>query len=297
MNTPAPSKLFKYGLLVFIALIWGSQFMINKLVLVYFTPEGLSFFRALIAFLTLSFLIPFTSEKKTPLIHTPKQVLILFLIGLLEATLPFYLISYGQLVISSSMTAILMASIALFTLALVFLFFKQEKISFLKFSGVFLGFMGVLVLVAPDIHMGLKGNLLGELAVLGGAFCFSSSLVLIRAFCQNSPPIRTARMILFSAVIQLGVLSIILRHAFWHQTPPLHILMDMMLLGVLAGGIVYVLYVMLIRAAGATFTGFTNYLVPLVGVLMGVFILNEPIQSSALIGMVIILFSMGICEF
>ena len=114
------------------------------------------------------------------------------------------------------MTAILMATIALFTLLLVFVFIKSEKISKFKISGVFLGFIGVIILLAPDIQGGLYGHLFGDLAVLGGALCFASSLVLIRAFCQNTPPIRTARMILFSAVIQLGIVALIRWHPFWH---------------------------------------------------------------------------------
>lgn len=302
--TPHPSWGFKYIFLILIALIWGSQFMVNKLVLNFFTPEGLAFLRAFIACLTLSSLIPFSSESKTTLSGSPpytkKLPYILFLIGFFEATLPFYLISEGQLFIASAVTSILMASIPLFVLLLVFLFLKkQEQISIAKLLGVALGFVGVIVLLSPDLKAGLGDlHLKGDLDILGGAFCFASSLVLIRAFVgPELPPIRTARAILFSAVIQLGLISLIRWQPFWHGAPTLINLIGILGLGIFAGGIVYVLYVILIRTAGATFTGFTNYLVPLVGVLLGVLVLNEPLHIETYIGLLIILLSVGLCEF
>jgi len=293
---PILARKIKYLLLLLIALIWGSQFMLNKLILASFTPEGLAFFRAFIGCLCLSLLIPFTPEKNLKK-SLNKKIKILFLIGFLEASLPFYLISYGQLVISSAMTAILMASIALFTLLLVFLFIKNEKISQYKLFGILLSFVGVLVLLTPDIQTGLHENLLGDLAVLGGAFCFALSLVLIKIFCQEIPPIRTARMILFSAVIQLGMISLIRWHPFWYHTPTLPASIELSCLGIFSGGIVYVLYVILIRTAGASFTGLTNYLVPLVGVLLGVLILGEPLYLLTLLGIVIVLIGMVFCEY
>jgi len=296
-----PSRLLKYSLLIFIAFIWGSQFMVNKLILLDFNPEGLAFFRALIGCVTLCFFIPFSSEKNKPLRLTFFEIFILFIIGFFEATLPFYLIAYGELYVSSAITSILMASIALFTLCFVILFIKHEKISELKIAGVILGFLGVFILLFPSIHV--HQNLLkfwGELAILGGAFCFASSLILIKKFCEKLPPIRTARFILFSAFLQLSLVSLFHAHAshsFWHRTPSLISIVYLLILGIFAAGIVYVLYIILIRKAGAVFTGLTNYLVPLVGVLMGTLILGESLRLSSFIAMGIILLAMVFCEF
>jgi len=298
-SSSSPTLFFKYGLLTIIALIWGSQFMINKVILLDFNPEGLAFFRALFGFLTLCLLVPVSSEKNSPLRLTFVQIFILFLIGFLEATLPFYLIAYGQLYVPSSITSILMASIALFTLIFVVLFIKHEAVSKLKIIGIILGFIGVFILVFPNLNFKSHSFQLffGELAILGGAFCFSSSLILIKSFCQDLPPIRTARLILFFAVIQLALVSIFHWRPFWHQAPSLLSIFYLLILGVFAAGIVYVLYVILIRRAGATFTGLTNYLVPVVGIFMGVVILGESLRLSSLIATGIILLAMVLCEF
>ena len=58
--------------------------------------------------------------------------------------------------------------------------------------------------------------------------------------------------------------------------------------GILAGGVVYVLYVRLVNVAGATFAGFANYLVPVVGVFLGVFFLKDHLPLSAYFSILII---------
>jgi len=58
--------------------------------------------------------------------------------------------------------------------------------------------------------------------------------------------------------------------------------------GAFAGGLVYVLYVRLVGLAGAAFAGFVNYLVPLVGVFLGVVFLQNKLSASAYVSLVIL---------
>lgn len=289
----------KYTLLVVIALIWGSQFMFNAIVLKYFNPEGVALFRAIIGFLTLTLVIPLTPERKNKLTVSKRNMGMLFVIGFFEATMPFYLVAYGQQDVLSSVTSILMATIALFTMIMVILFVRHEKIGLFKIMGLILGFIGVAILLSPDLlHSGphLFGNLKGELAILGGAFCFAVALVMIRLFGTASNPIRTARAILFSGIIQLGIISLVAHQPLWHHTPNAEAIGSLLILGMFAAGLVYVLYVRLITTSGASFAGFTNYLVPLVGVFVGTMFLGEAFHMTTAIALVVIIAAMVICE-
>ncbi|MDA0144096.1 EamA family transporter [Vibrio sp. RW] len=60
-------------------------------------------------------------------------------------------------------------------------------------------------------------------------------------------------------------------------------------LGVLCAGVVYYLYMMSIKNAGAVFTSMTNYLVPAVGVLIGVLLADESVQTTTWLALVVIL--------
>lgn len=61
------------------------------------------------------------------------------------------------------------------------------------------------------------------------------------------------------------------------------------ILGIFHSGIVYMLYNLLIKKEGALFASLSNYVVPVVGVLLGYFILKETLEIRQFVGICIIL--------
>ena len=81
----------RYVLLILIALIWGSQFLLNDLALEVFTAQAVSWLRATIGFLTLSgflFILPEAHDNTVSKISYWRRII---MIGFFEATLPFFL--------------------------------------------------------------------------------------------------------------------------------------------------------------------------------------------------------------
>lgn len=64
----------------------------------------------------------------------------------------------------------------------------------------------------------------------------------------------------------------------------------------MCGGIVYVMYVMLIVRAGATFTSLNNYLVPVIGTMIGIGFLGGKLTWGAATALVLIIIANGIYE-
>nr|WP_245806581.1 DMT family transporter [Francisella halioticida] len=71
-------------------------------------------------------------------------------------------------------------------------------------------------------------------------------------------------------------------------------LFSLLYLGVFCAGIVYFLYASLIKLTGPVFTSFTNYLVPLFGVVFGILINHNPSNFTIWIALVIILFAVSL---
>ncbi len=287
----------KYGMLLGIALIWGSQFMLNYWVLMVFSPVFLALMRSGIGVLTLNIVLWMLPESNKnnllPLNYWSKISRIAFL----EASVPFILIGWGQERVESSVTAVIMASIALFTVVWVLLFVKEERVSKARMMGIGVGFIGVLVLFLPQLlaRSARDQSFWGECAILGGAVCFSLSMVLIRKLGRVRAPIHMARDILWMATVQLGLIALaawLCHMPLWHQAPTLRSLLSVGVLGVFAGGIVYVLYVKLLHHAGVAFTGLTNYFVPVIGVLLGVFVLGEQLSWNIILALVLLIGAM-----
>lgn len=250
-----------YLLLLGIGLIWGSQFFFVDLVINSITPITLAACKALLGTITLATLHLFFGKKE----RTQEQSGMwksLIWIGVLEAVVPFILIGWGQQYINSSTASILLGTVPIFTIIFVEIFAPNEKLPFKKWISVIMGFGGLCLLFAPDISsISFAGNFMGYVALLGASLSFAVSLLLIKRL----PPISSIvamRNVLFVASVILLPLAFIFEDPLrvqlsWQQ------ILDVIILGVLQAGIVYMLYNILIRRTSAAFASLTNYLVPL----------------------------------
>lgn len=307
MNSPSSSRVFSfinYLLLFGAGLIWGSQYLLNKFALVSFSVATIATARIVIGALFLTVLLsagiePLQVSKKS--FSFWKSFPDFILIGFLEATLPCLLVAWAQLYLLSSVTAILIGTVPLFTTLLEALFLRGSTIDVKKGCGIFLGFVGVVVLVAPGFKPAPSSPatstslLLPILAVLISALCFALAMLLIRIrLGTRFGPIRSAQGIL------LGSAMTILPWACWVNKPwtltTFHVLpsavIALIMLGIFCGGVVYTLFVLLINRAGPSFASTCNYLVPPIGAFLGIIFCGEKITSPLFYSLILILFSL-----
>lgn len=219
------------------------------------------------------------------------------MVGFFEATLPFFLVAWGQQHVNSAIAAILMSLVAIFTLVLVVIFIRSEPVTLGKFIGIALGFAAVIVLLLPQLSQAETSNsLLGSAAILAAALSFAISLILIKSLPDIGAPVKTARDILFRGVIELGAVLLLLGQPLTHHALESNAIIAITAQGAFAGGLVYVLYVRLVDIAGATFAGFVNYLVPLVGVFLGVIFLHNQLPTSAYFSLFILILAIVASE-
>ncbi len=275
-----------YILLLLIALIWGSQYIFNTLALEELTPFGLMVGRLFFGFITLStliFIIP--KERHGHFILTPKLLGLFLLIGAVEAAIPFFLIGYGQQRVPSSITAIIMGFIPLMTLFLEYLFKQRNNITLREIAGLFLALLGLYVLMMPDTTA-LTLDFLGVGAILLAALCFGLALILMAKIPQEITALRATRFILGLYALPLTLLWLYFNiSALPTQTTTWS---SIIILGLFSSGLVYLLYLTLIRQTSPSFTALSNYLVPLVGTFLGVTLFHEPLTSTILMALLLI---------
>ncbi len=285
-----PIKINKYAMLCLLSLIWGSQFVFNDLALKDFTFLWIATLRAGIGALTLIvilFLFPLqkNTEKRPPSYYLP----LIILIGALDATIPFSLLTWGQQQVNSSIAAILIGTVPIFTAVFASIFLKKENLHIGTVLAIIFGFCGIITLVAPELHGALATiyrDMLGELAILGGAISFAASLTLMRLLPVH--PLRAARDILIAGTLELTIITLIFEKSLPHflHTSSIFALLS---IGILGTGVVYVFFVVLVQKAGSTFASFGNYLVPLVGVLFGTVFLHIPVTKNQIIALSLII--------
>lgn len=294
MNKPVA---LDYALLAGIGIIWGSQFVFNELAIRSFPPLTVAAGRILIGFLTLSAIVLLL--PKSPLSTSEgarRQPWGLYCtIALFEAILPCFLIPWGQQHVDSSIAAILLATVPIFTLVLAPFIVKEEHWSLIAAASVVVGFIGVLVLVVPSIKGSWLSDIVGELAIMGGALSFSLSLIMMKRL-SDVPPVLAMRNVFMIGAVPLVILAAVL-DAPWTLSADLESGLALLALGIFCGGFAYVMFIVMVTRTGPTFTALTGYLITLVGVLIGIVFLGDQLQLHDIVALVLIIGALIIGKF
>ncbi|MBX9741935.1 MAG: EamA family transporter [Chthoniobacterales bacterium] len=299
------STFINYLLLFGCGLMWGSLYFFNKMALESFSTPMIVAGGTSIGALTLTLVFLIGGERAKPL-NPPRSFWQCFpdfiLIGVLELTIPCLLIAWAEEQLPSSATAILIGTVPLFATLMEALFIKGNTLSAAKIAGILLGFLGVIILARggssiADLLTATTGSLplLPVLAVLGAALCYPFTLLLIKIRLGPSlGPIHAAQGILLGAAITALPLMLFItkpwRMTSFHPLPSAWL--ALILLGVFCEGLVYILYVQLIKRAGLSFASTCNYLTPLIGSFIGIFFAGEKMTLALIEALVLILFSL-----
>ena len=132
-----------------LGLAWGSSFYWIKIALGEVNPATLVALRISFAALTMLVLaVPLKIRLKFPLREWKYSAAL----SLLNPVLPFYLISWAETVIPSSIASLINGMVAIATMILAFFFLEDEKINRFGVFGILLGFSGVAVLMSPGLN-------------------------------------------------------------------------------------------------------------------------------------------------
>ena len=267
-----PPMFVNYLMLLTLGTVWGSSFLFIKLALPAFDPATLALCRTVLGG---GFLIAvaFLTGKRPP--GERRLWLTLLVLGLIGNAIPFVAINTGQQFIDSSLGAILITTVPLFTLGVAH-FFSDDKFTWRKLTGVALGFAGVLILLGPAALEGIGSALTGQLLVIGGAACFAVALTITRRTMANVDPAVSAGWSLAMGAALLLPLSFAIGDPLASKPAPVSIV-ALLALSVLSTGMNILLMFMLIQRTGPNFVAMNNYIAPLVGVAWGALFLAEPV--------------------
>lgn len=253
------------------AAIWGSTFLCNEIALVDFSPAAIAAYRIILAALLLLIICYGMGQKISA---DPRTVGLLVGIGVLNTVVPFTLIGWGQLVIDSSTTGILLASSPFATLLFSHFMTRDDRFAWNKLFGLILGFAGVCILLGQGMQQG-SGTFTAMLAIIMAGCCYSLSSILIRRLGSVPSLALAAGTLLSSGVIMLPLLLWL--DPPWQQAYRASSIGALVFLAVGPTAIGYVLRAQIVKLNGAVFMSNVGYLIPLFAVMWGwLFLSNQP---------------------
>ncbi len=267
-----------------LCLIWGSTWMAIKIGLTDAPPMYALSIRFVLSVLMFYAII---AAKRLSLPSTIKDWLRLGYPGIFIYGIAYALVYWAQLYISSVLMAVLFASFPFFVALLSLSMLKAERLSPLAWTGLLIGFAGIVVIFYDSLqtsHQLFIGSLLG----LGGTVAAAVGTVTHkRAFAQEN--------ILVAATVQitLGTVPVVLVTPFLENLSDFAITTEsigsIIYLSVVGTVVAFIAYYWLLQNTKAVYASLTAFVVPLVALFIGVVLFSEPLTLPMLVGTVLIL--------
>ncbi|MBA4408904.1 MAG: EamA family transporter [Odoribacter sp.] len=257
---------FQFAILLILAFIWGSSFILMKIGLKSFSPEQAGALRIVMASLVL---LPVSvGQLKNLKLKDLKSLLIAGFIG---SFFPAFLFMKAETQIDSSLAGMLNSLTPVFTL-IVGLIFHKTGFRWLQAAGLMLGLAGAtgLILAGDGFHLGTI-NSYAFFIVLATCF-YAISINQIKAKLSHLTGVQvTSLSFLFIGPVALIYLLTtnfdpVMANPGW----PLHLL-ALATLGIVGTALAMLLMNSLIRHSSAVAASSVTYIIPVFAILWGVF--------------------------
>ncbi|BBH68721.1 transporter [Actinoplanes sp. OR16] len=274
---------------------WGASFFFTVIALRAFTPLQVVTLRMALAALVLTSVLALRRSRTSPgrpVMPRRQEAVHLLVLGSFNIALPFLLLTAAQRHVPSSLTVVLSATTPVFVFLLATLL-RTEQFSAVRLLGVALSFTGVTVLAGLP-GGGSPASWQWPLVVVLSSALYAAGNVYTRRHLSALDPLVIAWGQITAGACYL-LPALLVAADPWPSSPELLPLPAVLELGVFASAFCYLLFFHFILSWGSTATSFNTYLQPIVGIALGVLVLNEPITTGQ--GLALTLILIGLTTF
>lgn len=287
MTSQILRKPLPYLALALAHLIWGANFVVAKVTLIELPIMILAFLRFMLAFLLiLPFLLSIPKKSRVMKFKDlPKMVTV----GLMMTTFNITLF-YEGLLRTSAINASVLTLIIPMVSVLAGWWFLKERIYWINLLGIGLGFLGAVIIIGiPLFFLSSEfssSNLIGNLLIVASAITFVVGSILSRQLLQTYQP-----LVVTAATFAVGAVTFLLPAILEHLLSP-NWTSSVSILGLLG-----LLYITILSSVSAYFlltwglakiivsqANLFQYLEPAIAATLAVYLLNERISFSFIIG-------------
>ena len=284
---PQPLDFF---ILLVLSVIWGSAFGAIKIAVDGTAPFTVVAARTMIGGVGICIWLVITGSWRLNWQGLPWVRL--FLIALLGTLLPFFLISWAEQYVDSSVAGLLNGTAPLVTVLGAHFITRDELLTQGRMAGVLIGMGGAVILMYDGLSQLGGASLIAQLALMLAFSCYAGGNLMVRGVHGITPVQLTGFSLILSSFVALPLAF------FLEQPEPMSWSADiwaaLLWLGLISTAFAFSLRYVLIKRAGAGFLSNVGYTIPMVAVVIGVFLLGEAVTLPKLLALVVILASLFI---
>lgn len=211
---------------------------------------------------------------------------IMLFLGVVQISLPYGLVFWGEQYISSGLSAVLFATLPFFVAIFAHLL-SVEKLSRLKVAGIVLSFAGLVAIFWRDMTtmqtIGATSSLLGSLAVVGSAASGGLGNVVAKQYAERIDPatnVLVQHIVGAAALLSIGLAT---ESKLSLDVSPVAII-AVLYLGVVGSALGFFALYWLLKKASATNVSMITFFNPVFALILGWFVLHEMLEPSVGLG-------------
>lgn len=276
-------RWFQLSILLFLAFIWGSSFILMKIGLKSFSPEQAGALRIFLASLVL---LPLSIKQLKHLKR--KDLPSLLIAGFIGSFFPAFLFMIAETQINSSLAGMLNSLTPVFTL-LVGLLLHKTGFRWMQVAGLSLGLAGAtgLILSGDGFNPGTINNYAFYIVLATVFYAISINQIKTKLTHLSGIQITSLSFLFIGPVALVYLLTTDLKPVLATPDWPLHLL-ALAVLGMVGTAMAMLLMNSLIRYASAVAASSVTYIIPIFAIMWGV-LDGEKVTALHLVCMAVIL--------
>jgi len=281
-----------YSIAILSMVLWGMSFVWSTIVFRYYPPITTVFLRLVISFLLLfAGIFAFGKMEKIQ----KKDIMIFLVSAGLNPFLYFLGESYGLKMSSSTISAVVIATIPLFTPILAYYTLK-ERLTKLNVIGTIISFSGILLMII-NRNLTLNASPLGiALLLFAVATAVSYSVFLKKLSLRYSAFTIIAVQNLIGAIYFFPFFLFLEWNIFVSVKPDFTVVSSLLALAVFCSSLAYVFFTIATREMGVNKTNVFSNLIPVFTGVFSYFILGELFTLQKILGMAVVIFGLYLSQ-
>ena len=259
------SRWFQLSLLLFLAFIWGSSFILMKIGLKSFSSQQAAAIRIFMASLVL---LPYSIKNLKTL--NKKDLTPLLIAGFIGSFIPAFLFTKAQTRIDSALAGMLNSLTPVFTL-IVGLLFHKSKTRWKQILGLALGFIGAIGLISSGKNISISNINSYAFFIVAATTCYAVNINVVKTRLTHLRGVQiTSLSFLFIGPAALIVLlTSDFEPVFNSKDWGIHFA-ALAFLGIIGTALAMLLMNSLIRYTSAVFASSVTYIIPIFAIFWGV---------------------------
>jgi drug/metabolite transporter (DMT)-like permease len=278
---------FAYVAWILVCLAWGTIYLAIRVALESFPVALLAGFRWTAAGAVLAVMLPLFGERIPPL-RTWRPIA---LTGLLMIVIGNGGVVWAQQYVASGLTAVLVATVPFWSIVVEAFLPQSERVTRMTVVGLFTGFLGIVVLVWPELTLGGQGGQLfvyGVIALQISMLGWALGTSYTKRRTSNETPLGAAAVqMLLSGLMFMAIGTALGEWRTLTFTP--RTIGAIVYLAIVGSVIGFTAYVYALKHLPITTVSLYAYVNPVIAVLLGVVLLDEPFTMRTAAASVLVL--------